>query len=207
LENLFHFKKSAVVAVFDFDHTLIRGDSLWPFLACLAGWPRAFAALTEAVFLFIIRYLKKDPATADRRTFIKARLLRRLLGGRNPNSLVAAIEKLQIWCAWNEPIRQKLLDHYGKGHRIVVASGSLDLYLPALLKELPAHDLICTEVEIKNGAVTGAMPAGNCVRARKADMLKTWLAANGPFEESWGYGNFPHDLPMLNLLDHRIIVS
>ena len=47
----------------------------------------------------------------------------------------------------------------------------------------------------------------NCVRKWKAQMLSEYLGTVEPFAESWGYGNFPHDVPMLNLLKHQIIVS
>jgi phosphatidylglycerophosphatase C len=196
------------IAVFDFDHTLIVGDSMIPFLAYVAGWPRGLLALAEAVFLFVVRYIKnpRDPALADRRTFLKAHLLQRLLAGRKLDTLAPAIAKLRDWQKWNAHVKRALLDHAAHGRCIVIASGGLDLYLPELLKELPAHTLICTQVEVKDGVIAGAMPVGNCVRLRKAELVGEYLAQNGPFVESWGYGNFPHDVPMLDLVEHRVIV-
>jgi phosphatidylglycerophosphatase C len=197
------------LAVFDFDHTLIKGDSLWPFLVYAAGFAHASGALAEALGRFGALYAKNrdDSELADRRTFIKSHLLRRLLAGRTTADLRPAIEKLRHWQKWNEPVRQALVDHYNKGHQIVIASGGLDLYLPELLRDLPPRALICTRIETIDGVITGAMPAGNCVRLRKAEILANYIEKNGPFAESWGYGNFPHDVPMLDLLKHRIIVS
>jgi phosphoserine phosphatase len=99
-----------------------------------------------------------------------------------------------------------LFDHHAKGHTIVIASGGLDLYLPALVKDLPPCAVICTEMEIKDGIITGEMTNGNCVRQRKAELVAAYMAAHGPFDASWGYGNFPHDLPMLELVKYRTIV-
>src|SRR5271154_2762149 len=95
---------SRKLAVFDFDHTLIEGDSLWPFLVYAAGMPRALAALGEALGLFVVRRLqnKNDSAIADPRTFIKAHLVRRLLEGRRAAELGSAIGKLRAWQKWNE---------------------------------------------------------------------------------------------------------
>lgn len=196
------------LAVFDFDGTLIKGDSLWPFLVYVAGLPRACLALATALFQFGRRYLKNktDPEIADIRTFIKTCLLRRLLAGRTAADLAPAIEKLRSWQQWNEPMRQAILDHFKKGHKIVIASGGLDLYLPVLLGDLPPRALICTRVEIKDGVITGEMMSGNCVRAKKAEVLANYILRNGPFAESWGYGNFPHDVEMLELVKHRILV-
>ena len=197
------------LAVFDFDDTLVEGDSLWPFLVHVAGLPRAASALLEALLCFVFRRArdKNDPALADFRTFVKARLLKRLLAGRRTDSLGPAIERLRRWRRWNEPVRRALLERAQEGCAIVIASGGLDLYLPALLADLPPHALICTKMEVENGLITGAMASGNCVRAEKAKCLKAWIAAHGPFSASWGYGNFPHDLPMLELVERRVIVS
>lgn len=200
--------EQTTLAVFDFDHTLIDGDSLWPFLVYVAGWPHAALTLAEAVFLLVRRYLKdkKDPEIADYRTFIKAHMLRRLLAGRTAAELAPAIEKLRGWQIWNEPMRRALFEHHDKGHRIVIASGGLDLYLPELLSDLPPRALICTRMEARDGVLTGEMLSGNCVRAKKAEILANYILRNGPFGESWGYGNYPHDVAMLELVKHRVIV-
>lgn len=199
----------SAIAIFDFDHTLITGDSLWPFLGYACGGPRAAAALAKAAVLFACRRGQNpgDPEIRDMRTFIKARLLKDLLAGRRPEQLGPAIEKLRRWQRLNSWVHRQLLDHHAAGHHIVIASGSLDLYLPELLRDIPHHALICTEVEIKDGVITGAMPSGNCVRQRKAGRIAAYLAAHGPFSESWGYGNIPHDLPMLALVRQRIVVG
>jgi len=197
------------LAVFDFDDTLIEGDSLWPFLVYAAGWPRALLTLGTALLCFAVRRFKdkNDLAIADFRTFVKERLLQRLLASRRADSFGPAIEKLRRWRCWNETVRKTLLERAGEGCAIVIASGGLDIYLPALLADLPPHTLICTKMEIRGGILTGVMESGNCVRATKAECVKAWIAEHGPFSASWGYGNFPHDLPMLKLVERRIIVS
>jgi len=192
------------IAVFDFDHTLVAGDSFLPFLGYVSGWSRTLFALGEALFLKGIKH--NQPEAADTRTFIKAHLMHRLLAGQKIDALMEGIEKLRRWQIWNAPIRQKLMNHHAEGHHIVIASGGLDLYLPALLKDTPHHGLICTQVGVRDGVITGNMPQGNCVRERKAELVRHYLESHGPFGESWGYGNLPHDLPMLNLLRHKVIV-
>jgi HAD superfamily phosphoserine phosphatase-like hydrolase len=193
-----------VIAVFDFDNTLIKGDSLWPFLGRATGWLRTYAALTLALVHYIQH--RHEPEAADARTFIKAELLRHLLASRKTDTLTSAIQSLYQWQEWNPPILAALREHHEKGHHIVIASGGLDLYLPSLLKNTPHDALICTQVHVTNGVITGDMPNGNCVRARKAELVKEYMEKNGPFGESWGYGNYPHDVPMLGLLKHRILV-
>jgi phosphatidylglycerophosphatase C len=194
------------VAVFDFDHTLILGDSFFPYMIYVAGRVQTYMALLEGMFLLAIGFLKGNPSIGWR-TFLKAHLLRRLLAGRRRDTLDQASSKVREWQKQKQPVMEALFEHSRKGDMIVIASGGLDLYLPELLRDIPHNALICTDIGVQNGIVTGEMINGNCVRLRKAERVAQWLAANGPFEESWGYGNYPHDLPMLELLEHRIVVS
>jgi HAD superfamily hydrolase (TIGR01490 family) len=196
------------IAIFDFDGTLVKSDSFLPFLAFLTSWPRVIATLLTAFVLYALRVVinRNDPALADARTFIKSYLMKHILAGRPVMQITPALEKLSRWQVWNEEVRALLLDHQAKGHKIVVASGGLDLYLPELLKSLPPHDLICTTVGLKDGVTTGEMVNGNCVRARKAELVAEYLAKHGPFDASWGYGNAPHDLPMLALVKFATVV-
>ena len=188
------------IAVFDFDDTLVASDSMWPFLVAMAGWPRTFFSLIVA----LLRYAVKRPGNI--RTFVKDHLIRDLLKGYEVDDLIPAIELLQSWQKPIEATMEALRDHHARGHHIVIASGGLDLYLPALLENVPHDALICTTIEVKDGIVTGRMVAGNCVRERKAELVAAYIEQHGPFMSSWGYGNLPHDLPMLNLMKHRVIV-
>jgi len=196
------------IAVFDFDHTLIRDDSFFAFLILLTGRVRTGLALLAVAASFAGRWVedKNDPALADYNTYFKAGLLQRLIAGKTVESLRDPIARLRQALRWNEPVLAELMEHYEQGHHIVIASGALDLYMPELIKDLPHHALLCTSVEVKEAIVTGAMYLGNCVRQGKADRVTRYLADHGPFGESFGYGNYPDDVPMLNLMKHRVIV-
>jgi HAD superfamily phosphoserine phosphatase-like hydrolase len=196
------------LAVFDFDGTLIEGDALWAFLFFVAGYIRTLLCLAEAILTLRIRQYKdkEDPALKDHRTFIKGWLIDRLLKGKGLGTIKPAMDKLYQWQIWKPDMIAALKDHAAKGHHIVIASGSLDIYLPQLLRDLPHDAVICTEIEMYGDIIVGTMTNGNCVRQRKAELVAEYIAANGPFDETWGYGNFPHDVPMLNLMQYRILV-
>lgn len=196
------------LAVFDFDDTLVHGDSIWPFFVYVAGAPRVILAVALTLAIYAWRWVwdKQDPALADRGTFFKQQMLKRLIAGRRIESFQEPATRLRLGLRWNEKMRATLQEHYDQGHHVVIASGSLDLYLPELIKDLPHHTLLCTNIEISEGRATGIMSLGNCVRRGKAERIATYIAAHGPFGESWGYGNFPDDVPMMQLLRHRFIV-
>ncbi len=201
-------RETATLAVFDFDDTLIKGDSLWAFFFFVVGVVPVFAGIVEALAAFgwVRMTNPRHPDLADLRTFIKARLITTLLAGKTLDRVAPAIERLARWQTWNEAMRRELLDHAASGHHIVIASGALDIYLPMLVKDLPHDALICTCIGVENGAITGQMVSGNCVRRRKAEMVGAYIAEHGPFTEGWGYGNYPHDMPMLGLVRHRVLV-
>jgi phosphatidylglycerophosphatase C len=194
------------VAIFDYDHTLILGDSFWAFLIAASGRVATGVALAAVLGSYMLN--RAQNKTVDNlRTFVKSALLKRLIAGRRLDMLESAAQTARRWQKENAPLMQVLRDHHAQGDTIVVASGGLNLYLPELLRDIPHNALICTDIGVTNGIVTGIMVNGNCVRQRKAERVGEWLAANGPFDESFGYGNYPHDVPMLNLVKHRIIVS
>jgi HAD superfamily hydrolase (TIGR01490 family) len=195
----------AKLALFDFDHTLITGDSFLPFLIHAAGKTHTALALVETVAALATIHVKGEKQ--ETRNFVKARLIKRLLAGQKRDELRAAAQKNREWQIINTPIMNCLHKHHAAGTKIVIASGGLNLYLPEMLRDVPHDALICTDIGVVNGIVTGDMINGNCVRRRKAERVAEWLAAYGPFDETFGYGNYPHDVPMLNLVKHRILVS
>jgi HAD superfamily hydrolase (TIGR01490 family) len=194
------------VAFFDFDNTIITGDAFLPFLRFACGAIPVCFVLGEALVSYAFLCAQKKNPTDGLRTFAKSLLLRHLLKGKKRDSFADAIAKTCRWQKINEPVLRTLCEHRANGDTIVIVSGSLDIYLPDLLRDIPHDDVICTDVGVKDGVVTGAMINGNCVRQRKAERVKAWLQAQGPFDESFGYGNYPHDVPMLALVKHRIIV-
>jgi HAD superfamily hydrolase (TIGR01490 family) len=194
------------VAIFDFDKTLITEDAEFPFLIFASNAVWAYAALLEGVLRYVLSRARRKQ-TEEARTFVKSVLLRHVLKGKKIADLEKAVGKTLKWQKFNEPVMRALREHRKNGDTIVIASGSLSLYLPQLLRDVPHDALICTDIGIEGGVVTGEMINGNCTRTRKAERVKAWLAFNGPFDESFGYGNAPHDLPMLELVKHRVIVG
>jgi phosphatidylglycerophosphatase C len=186
------------VALFDFDGTLVTGDSLPAFIACCVGWPRT---VMTALFAALVTL-----RTADRRTAFKALWLRLTLRGFPLARLPAAQDKLAQRLRWLKPQQERLHWHKQRGDVIVIASGGLDLYLAAFLREVAPDHILCTVMEQGADMLTGVMRSGNCVRAEKKRRVAELLAMLEPHGEVWAYGNLPHDLPMMELATHRVIV-
>lgn len=196
------------VAFFDFDDTLIVGDSLLPFLINIRGRRAVQTAMLNAVRRAGWERLRRRlPAGTDMRTRIKELTLHPLLEGVTVARAHEAAEAMQhSWLRWNQPILNALLGHRDAGRRVVVATGALALYMPTLLSEVPVDTVMATEMEIDGDRLTGRMIGANCVRAEKARRVRDYVERHGPFAQSWGYGNRPSDLPMLELVTHPTIV-
>lgn len=192
------------IAIFDFDGTLVGGDSLLPYLGRVAGRMR-----TGLVFARAIRAgLMSAGANPDDdlRTRIKAGMLRRALTGVPLAVARDAAERMRGWQRWHEPTLSALKRHADAGDLVVVATGGLSLYIPTLLHGLPVDRILATDMEVRDGVLTGQIQGGNCVRAEKARRVAALLYELGPFDESHGYGNRPSDLPFLALMSHPTVI-
>lgn len=195
------------VAFFDFDGTLIHGDSLPLFVGEVIGHRRAKLALADAIRSGLHRHVRGRGPGVDFPGSVKAILLKRTLRGVAVSDALAAAERMVHRIRWHEPLVEVLKSHRRHGRRVVIATGALDLYMPALLRGLEVDDLLATGMEVRDGVLTGRLSTGNCVRLDKADRVRAWLHDHGPFTETWGYGNRPSDLPMLALLNQKMVVK
>jgi HAD superfamily hydrolase (TIGR01490 family) len=194
------------VAIFDFDDTLIHGDSLLGFLDRVAGWLPVRLAVFGAVFGALIATLAGRPPGADFPGSVKALLLRLTLAGVPVAKAETAARKLAPRLRWRAAQVDALRAHAAAGQRVVVVSGALDVYLSILLEGLPVSKVLPTRLESRDGRLTGRLDGPNCVRLAKADCIRAFLTAHAPCGPTWGYGNRPHDLPMLALVDRPTVV-
>ena len=194
------------IAVFDFDCTLTRHDTLVPWLVQLAGRRRVAAALVRAMAGF---WRARD----DRRTGFKGALLEVLVRGRTVEDGRAAAARLAQRLRWRPDLQHRFAEHRRRGDFLVIASGSPRLVLEVVTAGNCRPDaLIATELDVvagsgDGGRMTGRMVGGNCVREEKARRVAAFLERHGPFASSYGYGNLPHDRAMLALLDNRVVVG
>lgn len=189
-----------VVAAFDFDGTLTRGDTLLPFLAAGLGWPRLAQALLRCspwLLGYALRLLPNHIA--------KARLFESTLKGRSSAQMADWTAR---WLAHDLPRQLRpealaqLAAHQQAGHCCVMVSASPDLYLRSAAHQLGFDALICTEMEVVQGTLTGRMQTPNCYGVQKVVRLSAWFAAQGwPTSDLTlhAYGDSPGDKPLLRL--------
>ncbi len=188
------------LAIFDFDDTLTHGDTLPHFLALCRGWPRTIAAYALAIIIA----LPKASSLGVYRSAVKIYVLQRLLHNVPLSQAQAAAQALKPH--WRQVMRERLLWHKAQGHKIVIATGALDIYVRQLLHDIDGLDFLDTVAEQQHGILTGALLHGNAVRHEKAKHVQHYINTHGPFARIYGYGNAPSDLPMLELCDEKTII-
>ncbi len=194
-----------VVAAFDFDGTLTRRDTFTPFLARGLGWPRFLLALLRCspwLAGYALRLVRNDVA--------KARLMRATLSGR---SMAEMEDWTTRWLAKDFPGQlqawtlARLVYHQQAGHCCVLVSASPDIYLARVARQLGFDGLICTEMEVQGGHLTGRMRTPNCYGEQKVLRLNAWLSERFGVEAAaamtlYAYGDTAGDKPMLRLAQH-----
>jgi phosphatidylglycerophosphatase C len=91
--------------------------------------------------------------------------------------------------------------HKAQGDRVVVVSASLDVYLAAWCQR---HDLecICTELEARNGILTGRYLLGDCTGQEKSRRILARYDLRD-YAMVYAYGDTEDDRPMLELAHRR----
>lgn len=91
--------------------------------------------------------------------------------------------------------------HKERGDTVVVVSGGFDVYLSHWCR---AHwlELICSKLEVVDGALTGRYDGAQCVRDEKPRMVRERYALDD-FDAVYAHGDTPEDFALLEIADHR----
>ena len=161
----------ALVAVFDLDGTLTRGDTLFPFLYYLAGTRQFLAKLLLCIPTLILLALKlRSPERA------KERVLQIFVKGMTREALAAkgkAFAKEKLPAMLRSQAISRLAWHQSRGHRCVVLSASPALYVEPWAKAVGFDDVLATRLEFDElDRATGRLDGENCRGEAKVRRLE-----------------------------------
>ncbi|MGA7748745.1 MAG: HAD family hydrolase [Gallionella sp.] len=189
-----------VVAAFDFDGTLTRRGTLLPFLLHTLG-----AAAVARHALILSPTLAGYGLGLIRNDVAKQRVLIRCLSGMYADELQQEAERFAgsvLPGMLRQEALQRLEWHRQQGHRCVVISASLDLYVRPWAIESGFDDVIATRLEtLEDGRVTGRLSGANCFGIEKVRRLETLM---GPREgyTLYAYGDSRGDRELLSCSDY-----
>lgn len=187
------------LALFDFDHTLTTGDSYGRFLHRIATrQQRAGARWTIGPWLAGYRIGLVSAARLRKRAAHVA------FAGRQAEEMARHGERFA--CEELPPLlRPDMMErvdwHRARGHRLVLVSASLDLYLAPWCR---AHgmELLCNRLETVGGRLTGRY-AGHDLGPRKAEAIRAHCGDLSRYPRIHAYGDSREDRPMLALAHER----
>lgn len=181
------------IAVFDVDGTLVRGDSLVPFLAHVRGR----AAVAKVL-------LRQAPGIAAALAGVRSRdkakqdLLRAVLRGTQAAEVDSAGREfaVKLRSRLRDDVVGRLRWHQGEGHRCLLVSASLACYLHPLGELLGCDAVLCTRLQVVEGVLTGRLDGANCRGKVKVERLTGWCAS-GRVDRIWAYGDSKGDAELL----------
>lgn len=187
-----------IVAFFDFDHTITTKDSFLDFIEYTKGKKALYKAIM--IHLFMVIGYKLGLVSG---TVLKERFLTYFFKGitvedfRNNGKEYVRLRLPQI-------INTKALDriqyHKRKGHEIVVVTASIDYWV---LPWINAQELklISTQMEVKDGKLTGKIKGVNCNGKEKVNQIKKKYNLQD-LKDTYGYGDSNGDKEMLQIVKH-----
>ncbi|EXJ13794.1 HAD-IB family hydrolase [Imhoffiella purpurea] len=187
-----------VVAAFDFDGTITTRDTFVPFLNLAFG--RFTVGLAFASLAF--EGLKVGLRLSNRDRF-KEKIVARLFRDQSVPRLSAAGREhaKRIVSLVRPQALERIRWHRDQGHRLVMVSASLDLYLEDIAEHLGFQDLLCTAPSRTQSAFDGGLEGLNCRGPEKVRRLETLLGDLSAVELH-AYGDSAGDREMLAAADH-----
>ena len=189
-----------VVAAFDFDGTLTRRDTLLQFLLHVLG---AAAVMRHALILSptLVGY----GLGIIRNSVAKERVLTQCLAGMPIDELQRAAAQFaehKLAGLVRPDALQRFDWHKKQGHRCVVISASLELYVRPWAQRAGFDDVIATHLEMReDGRITGNLLGGNCFGIEKVRRLEALLGPRSGYT-LYAYGDSRGDKELLSAADY-----
>ena len=189
-----------VVAAFDFDGTLTRRDTFFPFLLYVAG-PLKFSYKILLLLITLTGYalglIRNDKA--------KIKVLRCFLA----NMEMATLQQYALQFAENKlpsllrsEAIQRLDWHKQQGHRCVVVSASLEIYLRPWASKAGFDDILGSRLEVlDSGRTSGKLLGENCFGPEKMRRLEALLGSRDGYT-LYAYGDSRGDKELLSAADY-----
>ncbi len=196
---------SRVGAFFDVDNTLLPGVAsevrFFKFLRArgLVGWRELLASAG-----WLVRHF---PSVS----WHPLRERKLYLSGKSPDTIEPLGREFcrSVLIPGLSPVAVGRLDeHRRAGHAIVLVTGSLEFLIEPIARLLGATVLLAAKPEVRDGLYTGRLLQPLPYGPGKGELLvKMAESAGVDLAESYGYGDSPGDIEILELVGHPLVVN
>lgn len=185
------------LALFDFDGTITKDDSLLKFIRFVVGDVRFIIGLIVLSPILVAYKLKLIPNYKA-----KQKMLSWYFKGCSQQEFKKVANDYSLKHI-DEILRPKAIEklnwHKEQGHKIVIVSASIECWLHPWC-EKNGFELLATKLEIKDDIVTGKLLSKNCYGIEKVNRIKQAYDLE-KFEYIYAYGDSAGDKEMLELAD------
>lgn len=185
------------IAVFDFDGTIIRSDSLPDFLI------RTFGRCAFLLRLPLIAGMKLAALSGLLSAHqAKERVIGSFVKGMKEDDFLAACQAYAsripelVYPAADKEIQM----HREAGHELVIISASVPDWIRPWALAAGIRTVEGTELEIRAGRLTGRFLTPNCKGEEKVRRFRSLFP--DPGHTLYAYGDSPSDKPLLSIADH-----
>ncbi|MFK8049483.1 MAG: HAD-IB family hydrolase [Halioglobus sp.] len=104
---------------------------------------------------------------------------------------------------------QELVDtHRQLGHQLVIVSSATRYQIEPVAEALGIEDILCTELEVNEGKLTGVIKGEACWAEGKFNAADTWCKSHKiKLGNAWFYTDALEDLPLLEAVGHPVAVN
>ncbi len=194
-----NFGDVPVFAVFDFDNTLIKTDSLLPFLIFCYGKKKVYLGLLKlfpSFVTFVLKLKSRQSIKEDILTYFFYHISRHDLQNLADLFSSTALEKYV-----KKEALERLRWHQNQGHRCILVSASIDVYLIPWGKKNGFDRILGSKLATDHeDRVTGKLLGVNCWGKEKKQRLLEIL----PKENYvlYAYGDSAGDQELLAMADY-----
>ena len=200
-------EESKRCAFFDLDHTILDCDSFRLFLryVYLKNWKGRFS-IPRLVFWGLMRKVRLISLCS-----FKERSLSIMLRGLSITEVKVIGHDFSQNCLVKHirsAARQRILDHQIKRHKIIIVTGSPDVYLESIKDSLDVDDYTCTRLLYEEGVFSGRIDGDDCLGAHKVVRIQSILEDLGIApEHCYAYSDDISDSPMMEIVGTAIAIN
>jgi phosphatidylglycerophosphatase C len=187
------------IALFDFDGTVTTRDSLTDFIAYSVGYPKLLFGICSLVPIFAAYKMNVIPN--DR---AKEKLISYFFEGWEFTrflQIASLYSKDRLPLLIKSEMLEKIKWHKHQDHEVVVVTASLEHYIEDWCNAQQVS-LIGTQLEVRDGRVTGRLATSNCFGIEKARRIRERFSLP-QYDYIYAYGDSRGDREMLDLAHEK----
>lgn len=128
------------------------------------------------------------------------------------------LKEMEVFCSsWFEATLKRAIykeayslinDHKKKGHRVAIISNSPVFFVKPMAEILEIQDIICTQVEVRDGLLTGRIIKPLCYGEGKRMYAQEWAVRNEiDLSESYFYTDSYFDIALMKIVGYPVATN